>query len=283
MKKCKNCGELNTAEAQFCDNCGKDAFIFNEELRCPHCGIANDISYTHCINCGNVLNTTAVAPTTAVSTLDMSEAVTDLRSELQQVYEGSMTNVTVKETNKCPNCGAEVQINSVYCYKCGTPVSSLYEHKVVNRKMCQHCHTPNLLTNTYCSYCYSELEDAPIEEFQLVYDTKLVGKNNIKVAMLQGVEGKYLMCNNCGALNSSKDTFCVHCGLKLIVEEQLRYCVHCGTENSVDDKFCVKCQWSFEGVAPESAGSWTCTKCNHLNSNEDSYCIHCGTAKKGKI
>ncbi len=273
MKKCKNCGEIVSTDTQYCDSCGQDVFVFGKDVTCAVCGFVNDEQYTHCTNCGSAL-TEDVAPTVA---LDTSTAV-DVRAELVNSYSG-LAEVDTKESSQCPNCGTEVQINSVFCYRCGTPVTKLHENKVLSRKVCVQCSTPNLLTAPHCSYCYTSLADAPVRDYQLTHETKTVGNNVVKRAILQGVEGRFHMCNNCGAINAHDDDFCIQCGLKLVLEGSNRYCVNCGAENDGDAQFCTKCQWSFEGVSPEHAqGIWKCPSCEHINNNNDMYCTECGTA-----
>ncbi len=273
MKKCKNCGEILSADAVYCDSCGKDEFVFGKDIACTVCGYVNDEQFTHCTNCGSAL-TAEVAPTVAVE--DMATAV-DLRTELAYSYGTAVEQSNTKESAQCPNCGTEVQINSIFCYRCGTPVTRLHENKVLSRKVCSQCSTPNLTTATYCSYCYSSLLDAPLADYQLTYETKTMGKSVVKRAILQGNEGRFHMCNNCGTVNAHDADFCMHCGLKLVLEENHRYCVNCGAENDGDALFCTKCQWSFEGIDPDKAQQvWKCPECEHINNNNDMYCVECG-------
>lgn len=139
MKICKNCGEINLNDSEYCCNCGKNSFVFSEEVTCPVCGAANDKSYTHCTNCGSALSNHGVLPAVGNVT---PEEVNSVRAELQTVYEQSL-NVHAKEQLVCPNCGSSVNINSIYCDKCGTPVYRLNDHRVVKRKICPHCGRPN--------------------------------------------------------------------------------------------------------------------------------------------
>ncbi len=273
MKKCKNCGEIVSTDTIYCDNCGKEDFIFGKDIVCPVCGFTNDEQFTHCTNCSNALT----AELTPAVVDDIMAPTVDLRAELAYNYGGAVEQTSVKESAQCPNCGTEVQINSIFCYRCGTPVTRLHENKIITRKVCHQCNTPNLLAATHCSYCYTTLNDEHLNEYQLAYEITAIGKSVVKRAILQGVEGKFHMCNNCGAVNAHDADFCLHCGLKLVIEESHRYCVNCGAENDGDAMFCTKCQWSFEGVSPERAqGIWKCPECDHVNDNNDTYCVECG-------
>ena len=203
-----------------------------------------------------------------------------VRAELQTVYEQSL-NVHAKEQLVCPNCGSSVNINSIYCDKCGTPVYRLNDHRVVKRKICPHCGRPNLPTSPYCSYCFASLADSVSEDFQLIHESKQVGNAVVQQAYLQSQEGKSKICNNCGTLNKPDEDFCVNCGLKLVMEPIKLYCPNCGMENQPDSLFCTRCQWSFEGQSPDSVGDlWTCGQCNRLNDKDSQFCFHCGAKRE---
>ena len=277
MKICKNCGEINLNDSEYCCNCGKNSFVFSEEVTCPVCGAANDKSYTHCTNCGSALSNHDVLPAIGNVT---PEEVSSVRAELQTVYEQSL-NVHAKEQLVCPNCGSSVNINSIYCDKCGTPVYRLNDHRVVKRKICPHCGRPNLPTSPYCSYCFASLADSVSEDFQLIHESKQVGNAVVQQAYLQSQEGKSKICNNCGTLNKPDEDFCVNCGLKLVMEPIKLYCPNCGMENQPDSLFCTRCQWSFEGQSPDSVGDlWTCGQCNRLNDKDSQFCFHCGAKRE---
>lgn len=288
MKICKSCGEINQADTKYCANCGRDAFVFSVDFNCPHCGIANDKRNTHCTNCGNAISYSAnaksrvVEPASVVAATDVSTAV-DLRSYEVNQYAGDSSLVEIshnKETAKCPKCGNELQINSIFCYKCGEPVARIHEHKIVKRKVCIQCGTPNLTENPYCSYCYQSLSDSPTEDFQIVHKTVQLSSTVVKQAQLHGNAGNYHICNNCGALTKESSDFCVSCGLKLVIEEQKRYCVNCGAENANDAQFCSKCQWSFEGEKPgNTKPAWKCANCDNINEHDNQFCIKCGHKK----
>lgn len=276
MKICKNCGEINLNDAEYCCNCGKSAFVFSEEVTCPVCGAGNDKSYTHCTNCGSPLAEQPKLPEVGNVT---PEQVNQVRSELKEVYSQSVT-VHGKEQVICPNCGSTVNLNSIYCETCGTPVYRLSDHRVVKRKICPHCGRPNLPTSKYCSYCFASLAESATEDYQLVHESKQVGSAVVQQAYLQSHEGKSRICNNCGTLNKEDEDFCVNCGLKLVMEPIKLYCPNCGMENQPDSQFCTRCQWSFEGTSPDAVnGQWTCTHCNRLNENDSQFCFHCGTKR----
>lgn len=283
MKVCKNCGEINPNDCEYCCNCGKTAFIFHEEITCPHCGATNDKSFVYCINCGNSLreepsaqvDTAVATPTTPTDEEGYTPIPVDLREQMNDVY-GGLSASTPTESAQCTNCGSLVPIHAIYCSKCGAPVASLHEHRVVKRKICPHCGRPNNLESRFCTYCFCSLNNADTQEMQVVHDTKHVGADMIKQAYLEDEHGKKKICTNCGSLNSVDELFCVNCGFKLDAEELKRYCPNCGAENSVEDTFCTRCQWSFDGSSPNAQSKWVCKSCNNVNDGKDAFCLYCG-------
>ena len=276
MKVCKHCGEINTNDSSFCCNCGQSNFIIQEEVTCPRCGALNDKSFTHCINCGSKLNEEvhSVAPA--------SEAYTptpvNLRDEMSSVFDTGLTSVP-SEMARCPHCSSLIPITAIFCQKCGVSVASLHTHRVVQRKVCPHCGNLNKLESNFCSYCFSSLLNAETEELQVTHESHNLGELTVRQAFLEGVNGKKLICPNCGTLNDAKEPFCVNCGLKLEAETPKMYCPNCGAENPSDSSFCAKCRWSFEGDNPNQIEKWTCPFCDHVNDKDDTYCPNCGQRK----
>lgn len=277
MKVCKNCGQLNTDDCEFCCNCGNKEFVFQDEIVCPHCNAVNDKSSAFCINCGGKLR-----PEKAEGKLgDVSEddgftpRPLNLRDQFSDVYGTGIASVP-QETAKCPTCGAIIPIHAIYCTRCGTAVANLHEHRIVKRKICPHCGRLNGLDARFCSYCFDSLENAATEDMQVVHDTQSLGFETIKQTYLQDGDGKKKICTNCGALNAPDELFCVSCGFKLDCEIQKKYCPNCGAENAADDMFCTKCQWSFDGVFPDVQEKWVCSHCHNINNISNAFCVACG-------
>lgn len=266
MKTCKNCGEINASDTAFCVNCGSSNFVMQEETVCPHCGAVNDSSSTHCTNCGNDLGASkSVAENNAPQPVGVSSGSSD---------------VVVIETSKCPNCGTEIALTSMFCYKCGTNVSAVHEHKVVQRKICPHCGRPNPQESHYCTFCYCSLADAKTENLQVVHDHSVLEEGAVRQVFLESMSGKTIVCTNCGALNKPNEAFCVNCGLKLVVEEPKKYCPECGAENAIDAKHCTTCNFAFEQSQPEDLDKWTCKHCGCDNEQDSVYCSTCGRKRK---
>ena len=273
MKVCKHCGEINTNDSSYCCNCGQSSFILQDEIACPRCGALNDKTFTHCINCGSALGDT---PSHEVhQSVGYTPVPVDIRHELSGVYDTGMTSIP-SEVARCPHCGNMVPITAIFCSKCGVSVASMHTRRVVERKICPHCGKLNKLDANLCSYCFSSLAHADTEQLHVMHETQNLGELTIRQAYLEGLNGKQLICPNCGTLNEPSETFCVNCGLKLEAEEPKKYCPNCGAENPGESAFCSKCQWSFEGISPEKAEKWSCPSCDHVNNHEDTYCSNCG-------
>ena len=286
MKVCKNCGEINTNDCEYCVNCGKTAFVFHEEIPCPHCGASNDKSFVHCINCGNSLSVERrvedvvdfAAPSNASAQPEPTPIPVDLREQMTDVY-GGLTSAPPVETAQCTNCGALVPIHAIYCQKCGASVASLHEHRVVKRRICPHCGKPNNMESRFCMYCFCSLNNSDTQEMQVVHAPKNIGNDIVKMAYVEDEHGKKKICASCGALNSMDELFCVNCGFKLDPEEQKKYCPNCGAENSVEDTFCTRCQWSFNGDTPDSQSKWECPNCQNAIDDKYDFCLFCGAKK----
>ncbi len=266
MKVCKDCGEANVNDSLYCCNCGGSNFTIREDTVCPHCGAINDKTYAHCINCGK-----ALAPE--------QEGYTPVAVNAQSGVAGSFASGVMSvpsEMARCPHCGTLVPITAIFCHKCGASVANLHTHRVVERKICPHCGRPNKLEAELCSYCFGSLVGAKTEQLQVTHELHNLGEVTVRQACLEGIEGKSVICPNCGTLNPECEEFCVNCGLKLQIEEVKRYCPNCGAENSANSLFCAKCRYSFEGEQPDRVEKWTCSACEHVNDKEDLYCPNCG-------
>ena len=284
MKVCKNCGEINSNDTEYCCNCGHNNFMYQEEVRCSHCGKVNDKSFEHCIYCGQNLHAHdhdhvhkhGHNHDHAEHDDTYTAVPVNVRDEMGAVYPG----VTNTETARCPHCNTAVPITAIFCTKCGTSVANLHDHRVVQRKICPHCGRHNALEAAYCSYCFCSLIDASTEDLQVVHEGQNCGELIVRQTYLEGLNGRKLICPNCSTINADNETFCVNCGLKLQIEPAKKYCPNCGTENSADSEFCTKCRWSFEGGNPDEKIKWSCPRCEQLNSDEDAYCSNCGQKRK---
>lgn len=287
MRVCKNCGEVNDNQTQFCINCGQDVFIERQDATCPSCKESVPLEAVFCPNCGQkLLNVETISQDQDVVSLqplgdvqeDWKSGAVSVKEALSQLYDDNNQMVLdTRETFNCPNCMSELPLSSAFCTVCGTPVSSVIEHKVVKRKICSHCGTPNSLTTPYCSYCFASLADCQMQDFQLAFEEHFFDDGVVKRAVYQSEESKKLaVCSNCGALNDTQQDFCIRCGLKLVVEDQKHYCPVCGADNPYDSSFCSVCNYAFDGVTPgQVEGRWKC-ECGTINQKESKFCTHCG-------
>ena len=267
MKLCKICGEQNALDNIYCTNCGSQdlAVVSKTYVTCAKCSNKCDSIFTHCINCGAEL-TSAKQPANQNQT-------TTIAVDVFSVKETSVK----EETLDCPHCGGIVSLHDVFCPQCGKDVTKYNIHKIVKRKICKFCGHPNSITAKYCSYCFFDLSDSEVEDFQLDYKQY----DNAKAAYLQSAtSNRKKICSNCATLNDENSLFCIKCGLQLTAEIPKVYCFVCGKENPPDASFCVSCRYPLGSVsAEEIASGWKC-ECGSFNKKEDKYCSDCGRAKK---
>lgn len=285
MKVCKTCGEENTNDSLFCCNCGSAAFVFKEEVACPKCGASNVVTNEYCTECGCPLSSDATTGNdVATPRSDKFEVIMpDQPTQTAVTDNTDYTVIPSPETSKCPKCGAEVPITAIYCNHCGTNVTAQNIHKVVKRRLCPYCGKPNPMGSAYCGHCFGSLTGADITDMQVEYDTMPVGDYVVQQAVLCDLNGKNIVCPNCGTLNAADEDFCVNCGLKLAIEDSKKYCPNCGAENPSDSSFCSNCQWSFSGEQPDQIDKWKCPHCGNLNDRQDKFCTNCGTVQDSEV
>lgn len=59
MKKCNECGTVNSKDAIFCENCGTkldESLLTEKKKECKNCGYLNEENAAFCENCGSSLN-----------------------------------------------------------------------------------------------------------------------------------------------------------------------------------------------------------------------------------
>lgn len=113
----------------------------------------------------------------------------------------------------CPNCGADVQSDALFCGKCGYKVEA--EEKNNKTKICKKCGSLIPVDSAFCTNCGCKAD----KEFA-VKICPVCGKN-----LDEGV----IFCENCGAKVSEESvTRCPQCG-RLLAEDAI-FCEECGAK-----------------------------------------------------
>lgn len=184
------------------------------------------------------------------------------------------------ELARCPHCGEEIRLYTIYCPKCGKNCFERNLYKRVVRLICPHCSTPNEAENTLCSYCFFSLASAKQEDFQVGLAqnsrTNDTSANQLVLKNQKSEDSK--LCSNCGALNKYDQLYCYRCGVELLVENLPKYCLSCGWKNPPDSRFCGYCQARFKDSSQVEKDTWVC-KCGHTALAEDAFCEQCGMAR----
>jgi uncharacterized membrane protein YvbJ len=105
----------------YCHSCGEK--LPKEALFCPKCGTKTIVG----------VEANAASPSDEVKeafnkmSLEMEKAFNVAVKEMQQAFQTAKSNVEktfYKEMIVCPNCGEKNTSGAVYCFKCGTKLST---------------------------------------------------------------------------------------------------------------------------------------------------------------
>ncbi|MEG1527896.1 MAG: zinc ribbon domain-containing protein [Clostridia bacterium] len=296
MKKCLNCGELNTNDSLFCANCGNKDFDLTNQIMCPVCKEMVSDSFDYCTQCGAKLRPLEDKPASVdakPSNVDLGalrgKVNTNIVTAIGQVTPSVISpNTNAIDTKKdaeianfedqivCPHCNQPLTLSNVYCTRCGKAVDSLSQGKLVKRKICPHCKRPNQMSAEFCSYCFTALDNVDFDEFMVNYKSN-DKEDDIKQLVLQSSSNKKSkVCPECGSLNDIDTKYCYKCATKLIAQTRKKYCFICGAENTYDAEFCTNCQYSFSKKTANSAEVGVRCECNYLNDLGSLFCTKCG-------
>ncbi len=90
--------------------------------------------------------------------LQKIEEINTLFAEIAQCREEIKQ---IKGTVKCPDCGAEVALNSSFCNSCGAKISQdieATESVAAETRICPNCHVAVKKDNLFCNHCGTKLE-----------------------------------------------------------------------------------------------------------------------------
>lgn len=173
---------------------------------------------------------------------------------------------------KCPNCGAELPDNAVFCGKCGLSLGDLKENTVntsVNETSdSSDVNVENSVSNIQESVSdeSTDVSDDAVAEVEKTFDTEASGKessnsdgneqngkNEVRVEKIRP-EG-YKSCPNCGAMLPEDAVFCGKCGSGLsgnnnadnnVQSSGDSVCPNCGTpRKDGTGMFCPKCGYKY--------------------------------------
>ena len=112
---------------------------------------------------------------------------------------------------KCPNCGAEVDINTTFCPQCGKEQEKIEVEPFIpnGKRKCSGCGEIIDDKNEFCPKCGTKKEVVEASKAEETVEiVEEVVKNEEVIP-----EGKR-KCSGCGEIIDDADVFCANCGTK---------------------------------------------------------------------
>lgn len=115
---------------------------------------------------------------------------------------------------KCPNCGAEVDINTTFCPQCGKEQEKIEVEPFIpnGKRKCSGCGEVIDDKNEFCPKCGVKKEVAETTE-KAETEAKVEAAEEVKEPEEVIPEGKR-KCSGCGEIIDDADVFCANCGTK---------------------------------------------------------------------
>lgn len=130
------------------------------------------------------------------------ERIHMLNQTIQQLQEQIKM---IKGIRQCPNCGAEVASNVMFCGNCGFSMPPVQNSAPVNGPVCSSCGAPLEEDALFCTNCGTRIvKETP--SFQAAGSPKPAAPGKV--------------CKNCGAPAAEDAAFCNECGTSLLTEEK---------------------------------------------------------------
>lgn len=177
----------------------------------------------------------------------------------------------IKGIVKCPNCGAEVSNQSMFCNVCG---GQLVQKKEKTNNLCSNCGAKIEEGYLFCTSCGSKVSDMKKKE-----------QNVLECSDIE-------RCPNCGKEINPENAFCTSCGTKIEkkkpelkleqmpLEDRAKRCLNCNAILEEGQKFCIMCGRKVDesGIEMEKNNDVDrCSVCGEKVGIEDMFCINCGT------
>lgn len=102
--------------------------------------------------------------------------------------------LAIQNQRKCEKCGAVLNLDSVFCNKCGEKLEAIAPEVLTDAPLCPNCKQPIEEGSTFCTHCGASVE----------------GEAEAQSASVGGN-----VCPSCGAVCDVADAFCINCGAKL--------------------------------------------------------------------
>ncbi len=192
-KICLSCGYENDSNKKFCVSCGKKLEEQEFEVKfCPECGEKLDEDSVFCAGCGKKVSDLM----NSENSISEEESISEDNSEEEVEY-----------VFFCPECGEEIEEDSVFCANCGAKLDFDVQDEFVedDHEESEDEEVVDEDETIEEDIKQEEIDDSEEEE---------PDDSNEKLEEEQTEEEKYF-CPECGEELEKDSVFCVSCGAKL--------------------------------------------------------------------
>lgn len=135
VRYCETCGAQIIGDSQFCSSCGSRVAMnitpfpntFNDtmsKLQCQACGAILDADSKFCERCGRPVKIAIPEPKPVFSEVHEEEMsnVPEMEQKPVNIEFSEEKIPEMPRSNKCPNCGTELEEGSAFCGECGNRI-----------------------------------------------------------------------------------------------------------------------------------------------------------------
>ena len=225
--------EINSQSVNYKTDNHENSSNGKKTNKCPNCGEGNSIENIYCQNCGEYLPIT-------IGSEEKEKLENAKNIDFENIDENTVTIDMEKECETepvvdyviCPNCSNNCSEDSDFCNKCGTKLKVDYK--------CPNCGIEFTDEDAFCKKCGTKLPQVPIKIYKQI-DNKLYcptcGTEYKKGDVFFFFFFTNLITNEISLNKSQKNNYKDKSGSG----DNIKKCPFCGAENKKNEYFCGEC------------------------------------------